>query len=368
MGCGVILTRSGWSSRPASAQRRDDGAGGEQGLVVEQLHPDAEQPVGQDLVVVLAVGGHQVGQHERQGRLAGLTGTDSRRVLVAPGRVDGGPVQEEVDLVAGDCRLGAPGQAGGSSPLSPPGRRRWTPPGTACSEASRSPPRWPGRCSTDPPSRPRPQVVLQPAGLGSGRTAAGGPCGRARGRRRRTDADLDATDGDRHLVGPGSCCRSPADVGACWPGCHGRVIGRQLGQRDPLGAQREAAARRAGRLSRSGPAAGAAVAAAWAIGRAVSCGSARPFGSGLTANRPAACGRDRESRVRPVVRRRARRRWAGACGRSGTSPAGLGRPVRRAGLRTWAAPAALGGACRDRLGRRPSPGGRGAAPAGRRPA
>ena len=93
------------------------------GLVVEHLHADAEQPVGQDLVVVLAVSGHQVGQHERQRRLAGLTGTDARRILVAPGSVDGGPVQEEVDLVAVPPSWRA--RSGGRVVTVPlPGRRR----------------------------------------------------------------------------------------------------------------------------------------------------------------------------------------------------------------------------------------------------
>ena len=257
MGWGVILDPVGLVFQPASGQRRDDGARGEQGLVIEQLHPDAQEPVGQDLVVVLAVGGHQVRQHERQGRLAGLTGTDARRVLVAPGSVDGGPVQEEVDLVAGAAVLARPVRRAGWSPSSPPGQRRWTPPGTACSGAWRSPPRWPGRCSTDPPGRPRPQVVLQPAGWP-------GPDGAAAARRRRrrpaeaagTDADLDAADGHRHLVGPGS-------------GAVAGASGRRPGRHGPGGIGRSPArgsAGRSGKRPRAGPA---------AVGRLRSCGASR---------------------------------------------------------------------------------------------
>ena len=150
----------------------------------------------QDLVVVLAVRGDQVGEHERQRRLPGLAGPDGRRILVAPGGVDRGPVEKQVDLVDRP-HPGAPGRAAERSPCRcsrsrPP---RW-PPGS-CWSGSRSRPRSRRCCSSRAAPRPRPglQVVVE-AGRPAPRSA------RRRPRRRGVRGgrlDLDPPDGHGHL-------------------------------------------------------------------------------------------------------------------------------------------------------------------------
>src|SRR6266540_2396867 len=90
---------------------------GDHRMVVQDAHRPPENEVAERVLVVLAVGGEQVVQVERQWRRAGLARFDlAGHVHVPPGGAERGVVQEDVELVGGAVGTGPvrwPGCNGG---------------------------------------------------------------------------------------------------------------------------------------------------------------------------------------------------------------------------------------------------------------